>query len=683
MKTVLSGILAVGILFAFPFIIGCNDNGGGGGGGAGGGGIQIDSNDIGGTVSSNPPEAGVWVIAETDEVLTNLGQPGIYRKIVVTNDNGEFVIPDLPDATYDVWVRGYGLKDSTAVQASPGDTLNLTVEQAATPQEAAQVYPANYWYSLLAPPPASEFPGTGSEGNGIPENYTDQSQWISQIKLGCELCHQLGTEATRLPNGAAFDIGVSLAGTMNGTANALGRDVFIDVFGDWGERIAAGEVPPQPPRPQGIERNFVITQWEWGDFKTYAHDEIATDKRNPFLYPNGPVYGVDLGNDYLQITDPVANTSTRVKVPTRGGYDTPWCDQPGTGFCTWVVYDNPANPHNPMMDDTGKVWMTTQIRDDRELPDFCLDDPVITEHGHHRQLGYYDTVTEEFALIDTCYGNHHLQFDSDGKLWSSGDSFVLGMLDPSLLDTENCGIESCPTEETAQSWWEQKADSDGDGVADTPIYGFLYGIIPNPIDGSIWAGIGSIKRFDPATGMFEIYTPPLPGHGPRGIDVDTEGNIWTCLGGSGHVAKFERSKCAQTYGLGDQCPEGWTIWETPGPQMKNVSDGPNEGSADFHYYNWVDQFNTSGLGENTVICNGTGSDSLLAFNPDTEQFTIIRFPYPLGFFSRGLDGRIDDPNGGWKGRGLWVDYGGDPASHVETKLGYVCKVQFRPDPLAH
>jgi hypothetical protein len=116
--------------------------------------------------------------------------------------------------------------------------------------------------------------------------------------------------------------------------------------------------------------------------------------------------------------------------------------------------------------------------------------------------------------------------------------------------------------------------------------------------------------------------------------------------------------------------------------MKGVSDGPNEGSADFHYYNWVDQFDTLGLGENTVICNGTGSDSLLAFNPDTEQFTIIRFPYPLGFFQRGLDGRIDDPDAGWKGRGLWVDYGNDPIKHVETGMGQICQVQLRPDPLA-
>src|SRR3990172_3462924 len=286
MKKILGAFMALSMVFAFSFIIGCDNDGGGGGGG--------DNNDISGTVEGSPGEAGVWVIAETDEVLVLDGGPGKYRKIVVTDDNGNFVIPDLTQATYDVWVRGYGLKDSTPIQASPGDTIQLQAVHAATPQEAAQVYPPNYWYSLLEPPSQDMFPGTGPEGNGIPASYQSQAAWISDIKGGCELCHQLGTKATRLPNGAAFDFGWKKAGVMNGVADGLGRDVAIEVFGDWGERIAAGEVPPTPPRPQGMERNIVITQWEWGDTFTYAHDEVATDKRDPFLYPYGPVYGVDI-----------------------------------------------------------------------------------------------------------------------------------------------------------------------------------------------------------------------------------------------------------------------------------------------------------------------------------------------------------------------------------------------------
>jgi streptogramin lyase len=329
--------------------------------------------------------------------------------------------------------------------------------------------------------------------------------------------------------------------------------------------------------------------------------------------------------------------------------------------------------------------MTTQIRSERvpeDLPEFCRDDPAITEHDHHRQLGYYDTKSKRFQLIDTCYGTHHLQFDENGRLWVSGDSFVIGWFDPDKFDPARP-----ETLAQAQGWSETSVDTDGDGVKDTPVPGFNYGIIANPTDDSVWtarlaAGRGNILRYDPATDMHEIYNPPAPGMGPRGIDVDTKGGVWVALGGSGHLAKFDRSKCARTWGAGDQCPEGWTLYRSPGPTI-DTGEGPeNETNADFHYYLWVDQFNTLGMGKDTVILNGTGSDSLLAFDQKTEKFTVIRVPYPLNLFTRGLDGRIDDPKAGWKGRGLWFDNGADPVLHSEIPQSYVGKVQLRPSPLA-
>ena len=120
--------------------------------------LQAADNDgvIRGTVTSaDGPEAGVWVIAETDDLET------VFRKIVVTDDDGRFVLPELPDATFDVWVRGYGLVDSEPVAGRPDQELDLTAVVAATPQEAAQVYPSTYWLSLINLPAAHEFPGTG------------------------------------------------------------------------------------------------------------------------------------------------------------------------------------------------------------------------------------------------------------------------------------------------------------------------------------------------------------------------------------------------------------------------------------------------------------------------------------------------------------------------------------------
>src|SRR5713226_2955793 len=128
--------------------------------------VTIGRTDLGGVVtSSNGVEAGVWVIAETTDLSTK------FAKAVVTDDLGRYVIPDLPKATYNVWVRGYGLVDSLKVKAAPGKILNLTAVVAPTPQAAAQYYPANYWYSLLQVPAKNEFPGTGPNGNGIADTF--------------------------------------------------------------------------------------------------------------------------------------------------------------------------------------------------------------------------------------------------------------------------------------------------------------------------------------------------------------------------------------------------------------------------------------------------------------------------------------------------------------------------------
>ena len=125
------------------------------GGPQGASGITVDKSSIGGVVvnsNGGKPEAGVWVIAETKSL------PVPFRKIVVTDDQGRFLVPDLPDGAYELWVRGYGLKDSERVKAARGETVKLQVANAATPQEAAKIYPASYWTSLIQPPTGSDLP---------------------------------------------------------------------------------------------------------------------------------------------------------------------------------------------------------------------------------------------------------------------------------------------------------------------------------------------------------------------------------------------------------------------------------------------------------------------------------------------------------------------------------------------
>jgi hypothetical protein len=118
--------------------------------------MPFDPDDLTGVVSGpKGPEGGVWVIAETADLPTK------FVRIVVTDDQGRYLLPDLPVASYQVWVRGYGLVDSPKTTATPGRRLDLKAVAAPDAKAAAQYYPAGYWFSMIHVPEASEFPGTG------------------------------------------------------------------------------------------------------------------------------------------------------------------------------------------------------------------------------------------------------------------------------------------------------------------------------------------------------------------------------------------------------------------------------------------------------------------------------------------------------------------------------------------
>src|SRR5437899_7218000 len=133
----------------------------------------------------------------------------------------------------------------------------------------------------------------------------------------------------------------------------------------------------------------------------------------------------------------------------------------------------------------------------------------------------------------------------------------------------------------------------------------------------------------PATALAEVFEPPMPGYGPRGMDIDRNGVAWTPLS-SGHLASFDRRKCQGPLNgptaTGQHCPEGWTLYPFPGPQLRKVTES---GRAEASYYTWVDQFDTFGLGRNVPIATGNANESLLALV--NGQFVNLRVPYPMGF----------------------------------------------------
>jgi hypothetical protein len=688
--------------------------------------IALDNDDVAGVVTSaNGPEAGVWVIAETRQL------PTPFRKIVVTDDQGRYLVPDLPKATYEVFVRGYGMSDSPRVKATPGERVDLRAVIAASAREAAQYYPPNYWWAMLEVPPPSDFPGTGPNGNGISPTMTSQRQWIGAL-AGCFACHQLGDRATReIPAslgkfGTSFDAwdrrvqSGQVAQFMISAIARFGRKRYLGTLASWTDRIAAGEVPPvAPPRPQGLERNVVITLWDWSDEHAFNHDTISTDKRHPTVNPYGAVYNTARFNaPDVNVLDPVTNEVRGLAAPIRDP-DTPYTTPssvmaPSPYWGSEIIWHGQASLHNPMMDERGRVWVTHAFR--KKQPAFCTDGSIPSsklypladsrnnEDGQTRQLSFYDPKTKQWTLIDTCFGTHHLQFaeDANNTLWTSGGGEVVGWLNTKLFEQTHDAAK-------AQMWTPFVLDTNGNGkrdegyvgmddpvdpTKDKRIRGGSYGVIPNPVDGSAWTATagnpGAIIRLSPganppATTLSEVYVPPEPGAVPRGIDVDRNGIIWTALAGSGHIASFDRSKCKVLNGptaTGRHCPEGWTLYQVPGPRYKGA---PEDVTTNMLYYNWVDQFNTFGLGENMVVATGTGSESLVVLDPKTKKFYNLRVPYPMGFYHRGVDGRIDDPKAGWKGRGLWANYGMYTPWHYEGGKGTTSKAvhfQLRPDPLA-
>jgi hypothetical protein len=684
-----------------------------------GDGVSIGESDLGGVVtSSNGPEAGVWVIAETTDLPTK------YAKMVVTDDRGRYVVPGLPKATYNVWVRGYGLVDSPKVRSEPGKQLNLSAVAAPDERAAAQYYPAIYWYSMLEIPPASEFGGH----TRIPKGRT-QADWLKQMKnIGCIGCHQLGQLSTRTFPPALADIksheelwmrrlqsGQSGEQMTSQLAGNFGGAPY-KYYGEWSERIAKGELPfAKPQRPQGVERNVVVTSWEWSSEKHYLHDLIASDRRNPTVNAHGPLYGSpEYSTDNMPILDPRTHRVTTFKMPVA---DPSMPEALGPGHAASLrplapspywgeekLWDTRANNHNAMFDKTGRVWLAATVRD-RPNPAFCKKG---SEHPSakafplemsSRQVAMLDPKTMKYTFVDTCFGTHHPQFgyDADNTLWVSGSGPVAGWVNTKLFDQTGDA-------QKAQGWSPFVLDSNGNGRRDeyvepnqpidpskdkriVPGSG-PYAVMPSPTDGSIWYTVGvfggapGFLRFDPKTQLSEVYNVPMPAFGIRGGDIDKDGVAWGS-GSSGHLVSFDRRKCKGPLNgpkaTGDHCPEGWAFYQYPGPGFR----GLGENSAESSYYTWVDQHNTLGLGENIPMSTANLNDGFVALKDG--KMVLLRIPYPMGFYAKGFDGRIDDPAAGWKGRGLWSTSGDRTPWLMEGGKGSkprAVHIQLRPDPLA-
>src|SRR6202166_10822 len=582
--------------------------------------VAIDNDDIGGVVRGpSGPEAGVWVIAETTELPTK------FTKIVVTDDQGRFVIPDLPKVDYEVWVRGYGLVDSPKLRAKPGQQINLTAVPAPNEAAAAHYYSAIYWFTMMKIPPAKDFGGS----TDIPKEIT-QNIWRQRMNnVDCVGCHQLGQEATRTVPAAVGEFktreeawirrvssGQTGEWMVNRLAGELGSVPF-KYFGDWTDRVAKGELPKsKPPRPQGVERNIVITSWEWSTPDKYLHDLISSDRRHPTVNAYGPLYGSpEYSTDNMPILDPKTNKVSFFKMPVA---DPEMPESLGPGHAASVkplepsaywgeqkLWDTQANNHNSMIDEKGRLWLSATVRG-IENPAFCKqgsDHPsakVFPLEKSARQVAMLDPKTMKYSFINTCFATHHLQFgyDANDTLWLSGTGPVAGWVNTKMFDETGDAAKS-------QGWSPFVLDTNGNAKRDDYVEPNApldpnkdkrivpgsgpYAVMPSPVDGSIWYTVGifggtpAFLRFDPATGLSEVYNVPAPAFGIRGGDIASNGVVWASLS-SGHLGSFDRNKCKGPLNgptaTGDHCPEGWTIHQYPGPGF----DGIGENSAESSYY---------------------------------------------------------------------------------------------------
>ena len=274
----------------------------------------------------NGPEAGVWVIAETADLPTK------YAKVVVTDDKGRYVIPQLPKAKYSVWSRGYGLKDSGKTAGHAGQDREHQGGRG-EPTGRRRALSRDVLVLAAQHPGHGPIPGTGDKGNGISPNIKTQEAWVDTVKNSCQSCHALGSHGIRVvpdefkKEGDGFKQWARRTQSGQAMSNMalslgyMGVDAALRNFADWTDRIAGGELPfAKPERPKGIERNFVVTMWNFSTPKFYLHDGISTYQHDPRVNANGPIYGApEESTDNIPVLDPVKNARTRSSIPCSPG----------------------------------------------------------------------------------------------------------------------------------------------------------------------------------------------------------------------------------------------------------------------------------------------------------------------------------------------------------------------------
>jgi hypothetical protein len=401
-----------------------------------------------------------------------------------------------------------------------------------------------------------------------------------------------------------------------------------------------------------------------------------------------------------------------VKVGPRDA-DTPSsADQPPAApspyWADETIWNSQTTVHSFAMDKQGRVWAAARVRKP-QTPAWCQagsDHPsakLMPINQGQRGLIMYDPKTKKVTQIDTCFTWGHLNFDDNDVIWSSfGPGGHRG-----LVRREEVG-----SRRTTRKPRRAGARSSSTTTATASATPYTEPNQP-PIRRRIAAGLHLLRRFTgagwigvghgagragrprplhpgahpPETALTEFFEVPwnnpkatTQGFAPRGMDVDSKGVVWTVLS-SGQLASFDRKKCTGAQNgptaTGQQCVDGWTLYPLPGPNYKGAVDNA---SADSAYYNFVDRFDMLGVGKDIPVAGGNLSEGLLALV--NGKIVTFRVPYPMGYYTKGLDGASTIRTVAGRGRrstrrsrrarrSTWKAEG----DHAE-----LVKFQVRPDP---
>ena len=477
------------------------------------------------------------------------------------------------------------------------------------------------------------------------------------------------------------------------------------MFADWTDRIAAARCRR---RRRGRRASSATSSSRCGTgpirrptCTTWSRPIAAI----PTVNANGPIYGaLELSADYLPVLDP--GHAHREPGAAHG---------PRSEHAADVAEDAARRRRTGATRRSGRARTTSTTRCSTRRAACgsrrrcaAADNPDLLQGGIDASVGeavpararaaaprgMYDPKTKKLTHISTCFGTHHLMFaeDANHTLWTSGGGQVVGWLNTKMFDETG-------DEEKSQGWTALIIDTNGNGKRDAYVepnqpvdptkdkrFGAaFYAVAPAP-DGSVWGTVlgfpGAIVRLDAgiesrrrrrsrrSTSRRSTIRPKRRSSSRRAAcDVDRNGVVWAALA-SGHLASFDRRKCKGPLNgpkaTGQHCPEGWTLYPS---RCRSSRASPTRAAPRRATTRGSISSTRSGSARTRRSTPATRPKALLALKDG--KWVVLRVPYPMGFYTKWMDGRIDDPNAGWKGRGIWATISTRAPFHMERRVAHL------------